>query len=397
MKKISLLFIFIISMSFIELKAIGNNLYFYDYKDDLISQQFLLEGQTTSTIPTNATRSGYHIGGWTDNTSTFEADLSDFTMPNYDVHLYVQEETSSYDITFFDYDNSIIETISYNYQSRITDAPTSNRGGYDFIGWSWVMVFGETEYVSQVDLNTFTMPVSNVTFRAEYEKKPFIYSINIDNLEVEAGHYDIEELNDYINSELILSESYETNHHINFRVPNDYDVTVNSNYRHYSVSDKFILKVKDTLKPTFYKLKDQIIPVGSNIDWKELINRVRDNSSLETNIRVLNDIDFNTIGTYEVTMEVYDSSLNKTTDTFKVTVTNNLSKFSKLTYKINKGNRLMFDVKKTVGYYDNYKLNVEIIENNIDFSQKGIYQIIVKTSSILKASKLDTIIIKIIE
>jgi ABC-type oligopeptide transport system substrate-binding subunit len=97
----------------------------------------------------------------------------------------------------------------------------------------------------------------------------------------------------------------------------------------YTISDSglvttvfaLIIQIVDTTAPLF-NVENQIIPVGStSIDWTNYIYDISDNSSDNLVLtEEQNNIDYNTLGTYQVTVNVSDELGNNSSQSFNVEV-----------------------------------------------------------------------------
>ena len=84
-----------------------------------------------------------------------------------------------------------------------------------------------------------------------------------------------------------------------------------------------VLKIKtDVQDPSFDLILDQVIEIGGmDVDWTSLIVNESDNSNdILTKLEVEDNVDYNTLGTYTVTISLTDGSSNETQQTFNVTV-----------------------------------------------------------------------------
>lgn len=81
------------------------------------------------------------------------------------------------------------------------------------------------------------------------------------------------------------------------------------------------VEIIDSVAPTF-EIQDQIIFTSTdNIDWTRFITNIEDNYYTEFNLVEVDDnIDYGTLGEYEVTVKVIDDSFNETSKTITVEV-----------------------------------------------------------------------------
>ena len=87
-------------------------------------------------------------------------------------------------------------------------------------------------------------------------------------------------------------------------------------------SQSFDVTVEDTTNPTFDTIADQTVVIdGADIDWTTYIQNAADNAAgTLTNVEVTDDVLYDTVGTYTVTVKVTDASGNETSQTFNVEV-----------------------------------------------------------------------------
>ncbi len=109
---------------------------------------------------------------------------------------------------------------------------------------------------------------------------------------------------------------------MNYDTPGEYEVTIrledeSGNF----VEETVTITVEDTTGPTF-TITDQEIEIGHiDINWIEYITDVSDNSNeVIIKTEVIDNVDYNTVGIYTVTVKAEDGSLNETTKTFNVEV-----------------------------------------------------------------------------
>lgn len=156
------------------------------------------------------------------------------------------------------------------------------------------------------------------------------------------------------------------------------------------------IQVVDTKKPVFWSLADQLIYKGTKIDWTILLGKVWDSSEKLVKTGTAN-VNENTAGEYKVLITVTDESGNEGKSSANVTVSENQSDFNQLTYKKGRGINFDYDVKKVLGYYETYKMKVEYLINEVDFETEGKYMVVVKTRSLLRSTRIETIFVDIIK
>ncbi|XFA98876.1 InlB B-repeat-containing protein [Candidatus Izemoplasma sp. B36] len=128
-------------------------------------------GSNIST-PTNPVKEGYTFTGW---------DISiPSTMPANNVIITAQYSINQYTLRFEDYDGSLINETSFNYNedlSLVNYPADPSRTGYTFTGWS-----------SSVPS---TMPASNITITAEYSvNQYYIEYLDYDGSQIRRIYYD---------------------------------------------------------------------------------------------------------------------------------------------------------------------------------------------------------------
>ncbi len=117
-----------------------------------ITQNF----DTAVSAPTDPTRTGYAFGGWYSD-AALTSSYTFTTMPSADITLYANWNVNSYTLEFLDWDNSVLQSTSYNFGadlSSVTEPSDPTRTGYSFNIWD-----------SSIPA---TMPASNVALTATY-------------------------------------------------------------------------------------------------------------------------------------------------------------------------------------------------------------------------------------
>ena len=124
----------------------------------------------------------------------------------------------------------------------------------------------------------------------------------------------------------------------------------------------FNVTVEDTTAPTFDPITDQTIIVGgTDIDWTTYILNITDNVTGEiTSTETEDNVLYDTIGTYTVTVEVEDGLGNKGTQTFNVEIVSQPN--PNLTIV---GTELTFNVGSTVPDFTTYITAIDEVDGTI--------------------------------
>ncbi len=119
---------------------------FVDYNDKELGKDTVKHGEAAK-APENPTREGYDFKGWD----------KEFTNVTSDLTVKAQYETSSYTVTFVDYDDTELgkDTVKHGEAAKAPKDPT--REGYDFKGWD----------------KEFTNVTSDMTVKAQYETSSY--------------------------------------------------------------------------------------------------------------------------------------------------------------------------------------------------------------------------------
>jgi len=148
----------------------------------------------------------------------------------------------------------------------------------------------------------------------------------IANQTIEAGTADIDWsiliVNEADNSDGILISS-EHNENVNYDTPGTYAVIVKLvDESGNETRQGFNVIVEDTTNPTFDVIADQTVEAMTvDIDWSSLIMNEADNSDgFLIPSEVIDNVDYDTLGDYTVTVKLVDESGNETIQTFNVTV-----------------------------------------------------------------------------
>ena len=145
---------------------------------------------------------------------------------------------------------------------------------------------------------------------------------------IEAGEYwDIDWTDLIVNVQEnsgIYPNLFEDLDNVEYDIPGTYPITVGAVDQSLNITTQtFYVTVVDTTGPTFDVIPNQTIEAGdyTNIDWTTYILNEADNAyGVLTKIEVEDNVDYDTPGTYTVTVKVVDESDNETSLTFNVIV-----------------------------------------------------------------------------
>ncbi len=124
---------------------------FQDYDNTKLLVEFV-EENSAATAPSDPERTGYTFSGW-------DVDYSNITS---EITVTAQYTINSYDVTFKDYDGSVLKTESVDYSSAATAPSDPSRTGYTFTGWNIVFtnITADTTITAQYSINSY-----DVTFK----------------------------------------------------------------------------------------------------------------------------------------------------------------------------------------------------------------------------------------
>ena len=125
---------------------------YYDYNSTVLGTEYVADG-SRACMPYAPVREGHTFISWTDGTTVYKKDLSDFPAPESDCALRAMYETNKYKLKFLDYNGDIIETMTLYYGEKPPYPSNPKRQGYTFIGWDSVVA---------------NMPARDVTVTAQY-------------------------------------------------------------------------------------------------------------------------------------------------------------------------------------------------------------------------------------
>merc|ERR1711879_513697 len=152
-------------------------------------------------------------------------------------------------------------------------------------------------------------------------------TFSIDNQTIEAGEYTTydwtTEIYNIIENTDEGTVSVEVTDNVDYNTTGDYSVTVRvTDAEGLFTEESMTVTVEDTTDPTFDAILNQTIEAGgANQDWTSLITNVNDNADNGTsNSEFEDNVDYDTRGTYSVTVRVTDDAGNTADRTFNVTV-----------------------------------------------------------------------------
>ncbi|QVK16776.1 DUF5011 domain-containing protein [Mycoplasmatota bacterium] len=309
-----------------------------------------------------------------ETTQTFNVTVEDTTAPTFDTILDQIIEAGVSDIDW----TSFITNESDNSDGTLTKVEVTDNVDYDTPGTYTVTVIVLDESNNETT-QTFNVTVEDTT-------APTFDTI-LDQI-IEAGVSDIDWTtfitNESDNSDGTLTK-VEVTDNVDYDTPGTYTVTVivldESNNE---TTQTFNVTVEDTTNPTFDLIEDQIIEAGvSDIDWTTLIQNTLDNSDgTLTKVEVIDNVDYDTPGTYTVTVIVLDESNNETTQTFNVTVEDTTEPtFDTILDQTIEAGVSDIDwttlIQNTLDNSDGILTKVEVIDN-VDYDTPGIYTVTVK-------------------
>ncbi len=204
---------------------------------------------------------------------------------------------------------------------------------------------------------------------------------------IEVGSIDIDWTTyiDYIDNDLnetFTSVEFEDN--VDYDTLGSYTVTVQVVDEYSNViTNQFNVIVVDTIAPTFDEIIDQTIEAGStDIDWTSYILNVVDNYDVDLTYLEEDTIDYDTPGTYNLTVSVTDSSGNIGSQVISVTVEDTIVPiFDSIDDQTIEASPDSFDwASLMINITENSDdvLIYSIISNQVDNDTPGTYSVTVK-------------------
>lgn len=143
-------------------------------------------GESTSAIA-NPTKEGYKFEGWYENSNYSGNQYSFGSMPARDITLYAKWSINSHKITFANTGDTVMQTITLNYNETIPAISDPVREGYKFEGWNTDiperMPDNDINLVASWSVNTYHIYYyMNATDTEPYLTSDFVYSASIINV-----------------------------------------------------------------------------------------------------------------------------------------------------------------------------------------------------------------------
>lgn len=130
-----------------------------------------------------------------------------------------------------------------------------------------------------------------------------------------------------------------------------------------------IVNIVDTIAPAFNPIETLDIEVYEHrdINWESYVKELNDNSGLEITLTIEEDVDYNTLGTYMVSIKAADTSNNEFSRTFNVNVVDTTPPTvvfnTDFIYVFNASDSKMIINEVLDNYYDKDQL---VVSNNLD-------------------------------
>ena len=138
-----------ITATYVEDTAVTHFVTFLDWDGTQLSQQEIPEG-SDATPPANPdNRAGWHFAGW----------QGTYTNVQQDETVTAQYAINPYEITFVDWDGSVLKIETVNYGSDATPPASPVRTGYTFTGWGagYQNVAADATVAAQYSINHYTV------------------------------------------------------------------------------------------------------------------------------------------------------------------------------------------------------------------------------------------------
>ena len=155
------------------------------------------------------------------------------------------------------------------------------------------------------------------------------------------------------------------------------------------VSKDIYLTGNDDVPPTFDTIEDQLIEMGvEDIDWTEYIFNAQDNIPYGrlTKVEFGDQVDYQNLGTYSVTVKLIDAFGNETTQTFEVTVQDTTAPtFDFIPNQIIESGQDNFDWTTFIKNVEDNSFQDVIVEekvDTVDYNTPGEYFVTVTASDV---------------
>ena len=127
---------------------------------------------STISSPSSPTKTGHSFAGWyLDEECTKEYTIS--KMPAENITLYAKWEINQYTISFNTLGGNVIDSITQNYNTSVTQPENPSRVGYTFDGWY-------SDRSCSIEYTFSNMPAENITLFAGWTLNSYSISFNVD-------------------------------------------------------------------------------------------------------------------------------------------------------------------------------------------------------------------------
>jgi len=127
---------------------------------------------STISSPSSPTKTGHSFAGWyLDEECTKEYTIS--KMPAENITLYAKWEINQYTISFNTLGGNVIDSITQNYNTSVTQPENPSRTGYTFDGWY-------SDRSCSIEYTFSNMPAENITLFAGWTLNSYSISFNVD-------------------------------------------------------------------------------------------------------------------------------------------------------------------------------------------------------------------------
>ncbi|KFZ26634.1 MAG: Regulator of chromosome condensation (RCC1) repeat protein [Candidatus Izimaplasma bacterium HR2] len=305
----------------------------------------------------------------------FNVEVEDITPPTFDT---ITEQTIEAGVSDTDWTTLIINEADDS-GGPLTKVEVTDNVDYDTPGTYTVTVklVDESQNETSKEFNVIVEDTTHPEATVLYDQ-----SIEVGTADIDWTTY-ITETSDNSDGEITVTED----DNVIYNVLGEYavTVTVGDEYGN-SYGQTIFVTVEDTTPPTFDNIINQTIEAGvSDIDWTTLITNESDNiSGTLTKEEVTDNVDYDTPGTYTVTVKVVDESLNETSQEFSVIVEDTIAPtFDTIEDQTIEAGVSDIDwatlITNESDNSDNALTKIEV-EDNVDYDTPGTYTVIVKLS-----------------